>query len=155
MHKKWLHRAKLNMVTTLVRQLMATLCGIVIPRIMIGAFGSEAYGATTSIAQFLSYVSLLEGGLGRVARGALYRPLADQDTDKISRVYHAIRSFFSNVGLVFVVYSVILAVLYYDLADIQIFTNGFGTKRCLASKKGKSRVNRVLGGSTLAPVSIY
>lgn len=120
-----MHRAKLNMVTTLLRQLMATVCGIVIPWMMIGAFGSVAYGATTSIAQFLSYISLLEAGVGRVARGALYKPLAEGNTVQISSVYGAVKRFFRTVGAIFVVYTVVLAVFYYDIADIQIFSRQY------------------------------
>lgn len=117
MVKNRAQKAKLNILTTLLRQLMATVCGIVIPRVMIGTFGSVVYGATTSIAQFLSYISLLEGGIGRVARGALYRPLAEGNSEKISRVYHAIKDFFQKVGLIFAVYTVALAFVYFDLAD--------------------------------------
>lgn len=120
-----MHKAKLNMVTTLLRQLMATLCGIVIPRVMIGAFGSVAYGATTSIAQFLSYISLLEAGIGRVARGALYRPLAEGNIEQTSGVYYTVKRFFRNVGLIFLAYTVVLAIAYYDIADTQIFSRQY------------------------------
>lgn len=113
------------MVTTVIRQIMATLCGIVIPRVMIGAFGSEVYGATTSIAQFLSYISLLEGGIGRVARGALYKPLSIKDDKKISGVYQAIVKFFRRLGITFLLYTVILAFVYYDLADVQAFSRKY------------------------------
>ena len=63
-------RVKMNVISTLTHQLVTTLCGLVIPWIMIDTFGSTAYGITISIAQFLSYITLLEGGIGRVARGA-------------------------------------------------------------------------------------
>ena len=62
-------RVKLNTFSSLAHQLVTTLCGLVIPWIMIDTFGSTAYGITISIAQFLSYITLLEGGIGRVARG--------------------------------------------------------------------------------------
>lgn len=127
-----MYRAKLNMVTTLLRQLMATACGIVIPRVMIGAFGSVAYGATTSISQFLSYISLLEAGVGRVARGALYTPLAEGNTARISSVYGAIKRFFKKVGAIFVVYVAILAVFYYDIADVRIFSRQYTSGMVLA-----------------------
>lgn len=74
-------RAKLNIVMSLMTQIVAMLCGFVIPQLMISAFGSEAYGATSSITQFLAYITLLEGGIGGVARAALYKPLADHDTE--------------------------------------------------------------------------
>ena len=76
--------SKLNILTQLLNQLVTTACGILIPRILIAAYGSEAYGISASIAQFLSYITLLEGGLGGVARAKLYGPLAKNDTSETS-----------------------------------------------------------------------
>lgn len=98
---------------------MATGCGIVIPRVMIGTFGSAIYGLTTSIAQFLSYISLLEGGIGRVARAELYGPLVRKENYEISRVYHAIKHFFRIVGGIFLIYTLILSCSYYDIAQVR------------------------------------
>ena len=120
-----LHKSKLNMLTTLMKQLIATICGIVLPRVLIGAFGSVVYGATTSIAQFLSYISLLEGGIGRVARGALYEPLAKGDKEQVSRIHQAIRRFFLNIAAVFLVYTLIIAFFYKDIADLAMFDRPF------------------------------
>lgn len=125
MQDKRSRRAKLNMVTTLMRQVLATVCGIVIPRVMIGAFGSVVYGATVSIAQFLSYISLLEGGIGRVTRGALYKPLAERDSVQISKIYQAARQFFRVVGGCFCVYTIVLALSYHDLAEITVFSREY------------------------------
>lgn len=118
-------RAQINAATTLVNQLVATLCGMLIPWIMIDTFGSEAYGATTSIAQFLSYISLLEGGIGRAARGELYKPLAEGDSLNVSRVYLAVKRFFTTIGTVFLAYAVVLAFCYYDIADVTLFTRDY------------------------------
>lgn len=118
MKKYGIHKAKLNIATTLISQLVATICGVVIPRVMIGTFGSAVYGLTTSIAQFLSYISLLEGGIGRVARAELYKPLAEGNDYEISRVYHAIKHFFRGVGGAFIVYTLILSLVYYDIAKV-------------------------------------
>lgn len=118
-------RARMNAATTLANQLVATLCGMVIPWIMIDTFGSEAYGATTSIAQFLSYISILEGGIGRAARGELYKPLAEGNTEHISRVYLAVKRFFNTIGSAFLVYAIILAFCYYDIADVSLFTRDY------------------------------
>jgi len=118
-------KSKLNVLTTLVKQVVATMCGILLPRVLIGAFGSIVYGATTSIAQFLSYISLLEGGIGRVARGALYEPLAQGDKKQISRIRQAIRKFFLKIASVFLVYTLIIAFFYYDIADVTVFDRFF------------------------------
>ena len=118
-------RAKINAATMLANQLVATVCGMLIPWIMIDTFGSEAYGATTSIAQFLAYISLLEGGIGRAARGELYKPLAEGDTESISRVYLAVKRFFNTIGTAFLGYAVILAFCFYDIADVAAFSREY------------------------------
>lgn len=118
-------RAKINAATMLANQLVATVCGMLIPWIMIDTFGSEAYGATTSIAQFLSYISILEGGIGRAARGELYKPLAEGNTENISRVYLAVKRFFNAIGAAFLGYAVVLAFCYYDIADTAAFSRDY------------------------------
>lgn len=114
-----MRNSKKNIITTLLSQLVITVCGVLIPRVMLRTYGSELYGLTTSVAQFLSYVALLEGGIGRVARGELYAPLAQNDCVGISRVYHAIKRFFMLVGLAFLGYTLILSVAYHDMAGVQ------------------------------------
>lgn len=118
-------KANVNAISTLANQLIATLCGIIIPWVMIDRFGSEAYGATTSIAQFLSYISLLEGGIGRAARGELYGPLAEGNAEHVSRVFLAVKRFFRMIGLAFLGYALILAFCYYDIADVSTFTRDY------------------------------
>lgn len=112
-------RARLNILTSLLNQAATLVCGLIIPSLMISSFGSEAYGATTSIAQFLSYITLLEGGVGGVARAALYKPLADRDSRGISCVIADIRRFFRAIAYVFVVYTLLLAVSYKSISHIQ------------------------------------
>ena len=113
-----MRNTKKNIITTLLSQFVATVCGVVIPRVMISTFGSAMYGLTTSVAQFLSYISLLEGGIGRVARAELYVPLAQKDNTEISRVYHATKHFFAMVGLAFLGYTFVLSVVYFDIAQV-------------------------------------
>lgn len=119
------HKSKLNVLTTLMKQLISTLCGIILPKVLIEAFGSVVYGATTSIAQFLSYISLLEGGIGRVARGALYAPLAEGNKEQVSRIHQSIRGFFLKIAGVFLIYTLIIAFFYYDIANVTVFDRLF------------------------------
>lgn len=87
-------RAKRNIATALCNQLITTACGIVTLRVLLASFGSEAYGICASITQFLSYIMLLESGIGGVARAKLYAPLARRDMCEVSAVYNTIRRFF-------------------------------------------------------------
>lgn len=118
-------KSRRNIITTLANQLVATACGVIVPRIFIGSFGSEAYGISVSITQFLSYITLLEGGIGGVARAKLYGPLAHRDQREISAVYYAVKRFFYYVAAFFFVYSIVLGLLYYGIARVTIFSRGY------------------------------
>lgn len=139
-----IHKSKLNILTTLTRQVIATLCGILLPRVLIGAFGSAVYGATTSVAQFLSYITLLEAGVGSVARGALYEPLVRGDKMQISRIHRVIRRFFLKIAGVFLIYTLIIAICYHDIARVTVFDRPYTF--CLVIAISLSTMSNYLGG---------
>lgn len=112
-------RAKKNIIVSLSCQLITLVCGLVVPRLMLGAFGSEVYGATTSIAQFLGYITLLEGGIGGVARAVLYKPLADNDAARISAIMAEVRRFFRIIAVIFGVYVLILAFSFRSISHLE------------------------------------
>ena len=112
-------RAKLNILFSLLGQFVTLVCGIIVPRMLIAAFGSEAYGATASIAQFLAYIALLEGGIGGVARAALYRPLAENDPQKIGEILNEIRRFFRTIAYIFAAYVLVLAIFFKPLSGTE------------------------------------
>ena len=130
-------RARINAITTLSYQVVSMLSGFLIPWLLIDVFGSEIYGATTSIAQLLTYIALFEGGIGRVARGALYEPLASKKEDEISGIYLAIKKFFFILGMVFLGYAIILAIFYYDISGISVFTRWYTFALVLSIAVGK------------------
>lgn len=97
------------------------VCGLITPRYLLVAFGSEANGAVSSINTFLGYIMLLEGGIGGVARAALYKPLAENDERKIGAVMAEIRGFFRCVGYAFLLYVIVLACSFKTISHIEIF----------------------------------
>ena len=121
MVKTRFQKAKANMITTLLYQLVTVVCGILIPKVMIGSFGSQVYGATTSITQFLAYITLLEGGIGGVARAELYRPLSEGNISQVSKIYNGVCRWFKIIGFLFLGYTVILACTYNKIADVDFF----------------------------------
>ena len=113
--------ARLNTQTALLYQFAAIFCGWITPRLLLSAFGSEIYGATASIIQFLSYCTLLEGGIGGVARAALYTPLANRDTKEIGHIYFAVKRFLRVVGAICLAYTLLIACVYHNIADISFW----------------------------------
>lgn len=111
-------RAKKNIAVSLGSQIITLICGLIVPGAMIRAFGSEAYGATASITQFLAYITLLEGGIGGVARAAFYKPLARGDMETVSAIMKEIRRFFRVVAYLFGGYVLVLACCFHRISDI-------------------------------------
>lgn len=102
----------LNSGLSLVQQLVTVVCGLILPQMILATFGSAVNGTMSSITQFLSFITLLQGGVGTVARIALYKPLADKDNNAISVAYKTISNFFQKFSLVFLIYLIGLSVLY-------------------------------------------
>ena len=113
-------KAKLNIGITLLYQVVSAICGLIVPRILLRQYGSEAYGATTAILQFLGYITLLEGGIGGVARAALYKPLSEKNNEEISRVLFEIKKFFRIIAYIFCVYVLVLACSFKTIAHVEV-----------------------------------
>ena len=112
--------AKRNIYISLLCQFVTIVCGLVTPRFMLRAFGSEVNGAITSINTFLGYIMLLEGGIGGVARASLYKPLAENDEIRISEIMTEMKMFFRRVGYVFTIYVLIIACLFKTISHTTV-----------------------------------
>ena len=105
-------KAVINILASVSAQVITILCGLIVPRLLLATFGSEANGLVSSLTQFLNYIALVEGGLGSVVLTALYGPLAKKDKEAISNVLAATNLFFRQIAYIFVAYVAVLAVVY-------------------------------------------
>ena len=101
-----------SLASTLLLQVITLISGLILPRVLISAFGSEMNGLVSSVTQILNYITLLEGGVGGVVTASLYRPLAENDLRKISGIVNATERFFRRVALIYVVYVAATALIY-------------------------------------------
>lgn len=133
----------LNTLTALINQIVTLVCGLVLPRIIIGHYGSATNGLISSITQFLAFFSMLEMGVGAVVRSSLYKPLADGDNNAISRVLISSKRFFNKIGLVLAIYSVGLMIYFPLVVDR---TNGFIATAILVGSIALSSIANYLFG---------
>lgn len=101
-----------NTVTSLVLQIVITLSGFILPRLILGTYGSDVNGLVNSITQFLGVISLLDLGVGAVVKSSLYKPLADNDNDTISKIYVSANRFFKRLAMILLVYIIVLIMIY-------------------------------------------
>lgn len=105
-------KAVLNTIMSLILEVVTVISGFIIPRLILSRFGSSYNGVTSSISQFIGYVSLLAAGVGGVTQASLYRPLQEKDTEKISAIIKATEIFMRRVALIFIVGLMVFATLY-------------------------------------------
>ena len=112
LYRSRFRNATLNIVSLILLQVLTAVSGLILPRLIISAYGSETNGLISSIAQFLSYISLLEGGIGGVVTAALYKPLNDNDMLSVSGIMKEAGRFYRKIGTVFLFYIALLCIFY-------------------------------------------
>ena len=105
-------RIIVNIICSLLLQVVTIVSGFILPKIIISSLGSETNGLVASINQFLNYVVLLEGGVSGVITASLYQPLSTNDKKKVSSIIRTTKRFFNQIGIVFVVYMCVVAFCY-------------------------------------------
>ena len=102
----------LNTGTGILKQVIMVICGFILPRYMLLYYGSAVNGVVSSITNFLSFISLLDMGVGAVVQANLYKPLADGDNDQISRIVISSERFFRRLAYIFIGYIAVLCVVF-------------------------------------------
>lgn len=103
---------KKNLITSLIYQLSVIISGLILPRLLISTFGSEINGLVASITQFLSFISLFEGGVGAAVLAELYLPIEKKDNKLISNILCACNNFFKKLSISFIIYTIFLMIFY-------------------------------------------
>ena len=113
-----------NSIAPLIYQVATVICGFILPRLILGHFGTEVNGLVNSITQFLGIIAFLELGVGAVVQSSLYKPLADNDNVTVSKVITSADKFFRHLGYILAIY-VIVMLFYYPYLVKQNFSFTF------------------------------
>lgn len=89
------------MMLSLAAKLLTIVAGFVVQRAILTTYLSEINGLTSTISQFLGYLTLIEAGLGTASIQALYKPLAENDWEKASGILSATEILYRKTGLMF------------------------------------------------------
>lgn len=101
-----------NITANFVLRIVVILYGFLIPKVIISTYGSNVNGLVTSITQFLSYISLMELGVGPVVKALLYKPLAKKDNKELTNIIRSTEKFFRRISYFFIVYIILLSIIY-------------------------------------------
>ena len=105
-------KAFLNVISGIAAEFVSLACGLILPRLILTSYGSAYNGITQSISQFISYISLMKAGIGGATAVALYKPLAEDDNQKISEILAATEEFMRKIAMIFAVFVIAMACVY-------------------------------------------
>lgn len=110
-------RLKYTTLASLMFQIVAVVCGFVLPRLLLDSYGSAVNGLVNSIAQFLGIINFMELGVGAVVQSALYEPLATYDTDKVNSILKSGSNFYKKIAILLIAYTGVLLFIFPTLVD--------------------------------------
>jgi len=114
-----------NVVMSLLLQIVLAVSGIIVPRFFISLYGTNINGLVSSISQFITYMGLVEAGIGAAGTVALYNPLAKKDNKRINGIISASRIFYIRSGIFFIGLLFLLVLIYPSFLQDQIYDVGF------------------------------
>ena len=107
----------LNTIAGFTKQITAIICGFILPRYILLYFGSSVNGLVNTMIHYLSFISLLDMGVGAVVISNFYCPLAINDAEQTSRIYKASNRFFRYLALIFVGYVAVLVFIFPSIVN--------------------------------------
>ncbi|MBE7049635.1 MAG: hypothetical protein E7394_02565 [Ruminococcaceae bacterium] len=103
---------KKNILAGWLGEAVTLISGLILPRLILVAFGSSCNGLLSSIVQFLNFSTLLRAGVGAVTRAALFKPLADGNKNEIDKIMATTQSYMNKISFLVGLYIAILAIVY-------------------------------------------
>lgn len=104
-------KLKINIISSLILQLVIFASGMILPRLFLKFYGSKVNGLISSVQQFLGFITLGEFGIGAVIQYNLYKPLAENDRESISQIIASANKFFNKLLKCILIYILGLALL--------------------------------------------
>lgn len=102
----------MNSIMSIVNRIAILISGMILPRFILQYYGSGTNGLVSSINQFLTVITFLDLGVGSVVQSALYKPLVDNDNNKISMVLSDAKNYFRRIAYILLVYIIGLVIFY-------------------------------------------
>ena len=101
-----------NIVFSGISKVIMLILGIIIPRLIILNYGSEANGLLSSVGDILGYIALIEAGIGMAAEQALYKSLSEHDEAGTSRILVSTQNYFRKMVKWYILLMLVFSFIY-------------------------------------------
>lgn len=116
----WAKKSIKNVISSLFGQIITILLGVYIPHLIILNLGSESNGLVSSVNTVISYLNLLEAGIGTASLQALYGPVAKNDRDGVNGILSATNQLYKRTGLYYLIGLLGISLIFPVIAKSQI-----------------------------------
>lgn len=106
------NRIKYNLLSGVLYQFVLIALSFILPRLYLENFGSEVNGILSTIKQIFSYMVLLESGIGLATTQALYKPVAENNHNKVNSIVSATNKYYFKIGIIYGIIVFIIAFIY-------------------------------------------
>ncbi len=101
-------RTVINIVTSLIYQILVLLVGFYVPRLIIQTYGSRINGLNSTISQILNIINFLQAGLVGASIYEMYSQIANNDNDGEASIYYASKHHFDRLSSYFFLLSIFI-----------------------------------------------
>lgn len=105
-------RSLINILCSVIAQIVTIGLGLVVPRITMVGYGSEVNGLLNSVSQIIIYLGLFEAGIQAVAMQSLYKPVSITDRGRINSILAAVHTSYRKTGIMYFAGLLAVAALY-------------------------------------------
>ena len=113
-------KIKNNLIMGILGQLTAVVLGILVPKLVLTNYGSEVNGLLTSVTNIYAYVAIVEAGVAAASCQALYKPIAEKNTDRANEILSATNQYYCKSGLIYFALILVLSAVYPVLVHSEI-----------------------------------
>ena len=97
-----------NIHVSIITQIIITLLGFISRKVFIDNLGTEYLGVNGLLTNILSMMSLVEGGIGAAIVYDLYKPLAENNEDKVIALIQLYKKIYGILAIIIFVLSIII-----------------------------------------------
>lgn len=101
-----------NLIVSTLTQLITLILGMILPRLILLAWGSEYNGLLSSVTNILRYLSLLEAGFNTATLQALYKSVGQDDQEQTSIVIRTSQHYYQRISVVYALMVLVISVGY-------------------------------------------
>lgn len=101
-----------NLIVSFSTQIITLALGLIIPRLVLLAWGSEYNGLISSVTNIMRYLALLEAGFNTATIQALYKTLGENDNEQTSVVVRTSQHYYHKISLIYGALVIVVALLY-------------------------------------------